>query len=324
MARRAGVEERIAAAEALRHAEPSPELTKRLRAGLADRSSLVVAATARAAREHRLPGLEPELLAALDRAYDDPPEEADPQCHAKLALLEALDALGHDDGEPFLRAARHIQLEPVWGGVQDSAPRVRMWAVNALARIGHLDLFRVVADLLADPSHEVRGAAARLAGELGGERAVLLLRLRLRVPDEEPENLGDYAAGLLAADGQRALPLITPLLDDRDPARAAGAALALGGSRLAEALAPLVGVLDRPLLDDEVRRAVVTAIALLRSEASAEALLHLLAEGRPEEARTAAENFHLYRDRSALVARAQESVRRNRKLAEVLAKALAG
>ena len=317
MARRAGVEERIAAAEALRHAEPSLELAKRLRSGLADRSSLVVAATAKAVRDHRPDGLESDLLAALDRSYGEPPQEVDPQCHAKLALLEALDALGHDDGEPFLRAARHIQLEPVWGPMQDSAPRVRMWAVNALARIGHIDLFRVVADLLADPSHEVRGAAARLAGELGGERAVLLLRLRLRLVDEEPENLGDYAAGLLAADG-------VPLLEDRDPSRAAGAALALGGSRLAEALAPLVAVLERPLLDDEVRRAVVTAIALLRSEAAADALLHLLAEGRPEEARTAAENFHLYRDRPALVERAQEAVRRNRKLAEVLAKALAG
>ena len=324
MARRAGVEERIAAAEALRHAPAAPELAKRVRTGLADRSSLVVAAVAKVARELRLQELEPELLAALDRAYGDPPEEADPQCHAKLALLEALDALGHDDGETFLRAVRHVQMEPVWGGRQDSAPRVRIWAVNALARIGHLDLFRAVADLLADPSHEVRGAAARLAGELGGERAVLLLRLRLQVVDEEPENLGDYAAGLLAADGLRALPLVVPLLGGRNPAHAAGAALALGGSRLAEALAPLLAALDRPLLDDEVRRTVVTAIALLRSEASAEALLHLLAEGRPEEARTAAENFHLYRDRPMLVARAQEAVRRDRRLADALAKALAG
>jgi HEAT repeat protein len=95
-------------------------------------------------------------------------------------------------------------------------------------------------------------------------------------------------------------------------------------SRSAEALAPLLAALDRPLLDDEVRRAVVTAIALLRSEASAGALLHLLAEGRPEEARTAAENFHLYRDRPALVAQAQQAVRRDRRLADVLAKALAG
>lgn len=306
MARRSPIEARLAALRGLGEGAPPADLEARVRRGLDDRSSLVVAAAAAVAGSRGLSALAADLEAALERCWREPCGESDPQCHAKLALIEALDRLDLGDDALLLRAARHVQSEPVWGGRQDSATRLRIRAAEVLARRGHPDLFRLLAELLADASHEVRGAAARLAGELGGERAALLLRLRLCAGDCEPENLGDYAAALLEADGVRALPLVLDVLGRRD-APIAAIALALGGSRLPEALDPLRERLAA-CRDPELRGALATAIALLRSEAAVDCLLELLGGPEPGLARAAAGALALYRDRPAILEQARARV----------------
>jgi HEAT repeat protein len=300
--RRSGVEARISAAEQLLRLPPDPAAT---RAAVSDRSSLVVAAAARAAAKHGLDGLMPELLAALDRHYCDP-VESDPQCHAKTALLAALAALGHLASATYLRAARHRQYEPVWGGREDSAARLRICAAEALTRNGSPELYRILAEHLADPSHEVRSAAARLTGEVGGERGALLLTLRLHLPDPEADLVGDYAAGLLAADGATAVPLVAALLGHADPVVAGGVALALGASRLPEAYAPLATALDGALRSQQ-RADLLAAIALLRCGEAAERLLQALADGG-EDAVAAAGHLRLYRDRPEVMQRARALV----------------
>ncbi|HAT09420.1 MAG TPA: hypothetical protein DCS97_02230 [Planctomycetes bacterium] len=296
---RRGVEARIKAAEQLLRLPPDLPAT---RAALADRSSLVVAAAARAAAKHGLDGLQTDLLAALDRHYCDPVEN-DPQCHAKSALVEALAALGHLAAATYLRAARHRQPEPVWGGREDSAARLRISAAEALSRNGSPDLYRILAEHLADPSPEVRSAAARLTGEVGGERGALLLTLRLHLPEPEADLVGDYAAGLLAADGAAAVPPVAALLDHADPVIVGGVALALGASRLPEAYAPLAAALDGVLRCAQ-RADLLAAIALLRCSEAAERLLQALADGG-EDAVAAAGHLRLYRDRPEVMQRAR-------------------
>ena len=302
MARAKRFESDLRAAEALRHA-PDPA---GIRAALSHRSGMIVAPAARAAAAHRIDGLEADMLAALDRLYRDPVEH-DPQCLGKLALVAALDELGCGEAAPFLRAARHVQLEPVWGGTQDSAPPLRIRAAQALVRLGHHGVYRLLGDLLVDPVGEVRGAAAQMLGAVGGERGALLLRLRLSVGDQDVDVLADYAAGLLACEGAEGVPLVVALLEHDDRAVVGGAALALGGSRLPEALEPLLAAL-RACPDRQLTRTLVDAIALQRSDASAEVLLGLVADGDREEAVAAAEGLRLYRDRPAIVERAQAAL----------------
>lgn len=303
MAKGRRIEAELHAAEALRHLPPGPEATTSIRAALAHSSGLVVAAAARAAALHRPGGIEADLQAALERMY----AAADPQCRGKLALVTALDELSCDDPTPYLRAARHVQLEPVYGGSQDSAPPLRIRAAQALMRLGHHGLYRLLGDLLADPVGEVRGAAAQLLGILGGERAALLLRLRVAVGDPDPDVLADHAAGLLACEGAEALPPVVALLGHDDRAAVGGVALALGGSRLAEALAPLLAGL-RGASDRRLGRTFIDAIALLRSDAAAEELLALLDHGSDHEALAAAKALRLYRDRAAIADRATAAV----------------
>jgi HEAT repeat protein len=306
MAKGKRFEAELHAAEALRHLPPGAEATAGIRAALGHPRGLVVAAGARAAAAHRLEGIGNELHAALGRLYIDPVER-DPQCRGKLALVNALDELGDGDPTAFLRAARHVQMEPVWGGSQDSAPPLRIRATQALLRLGHHGLYRLLGNLLADPVGEVRGAAAQMLGALGGERAALLLRLRLAVGDADADVLADDAAGLLACEGLDALPLVVAQLGHDDRAAVGGVALALGGSRLPEALAPLLAAL-RDCSDHQLCRTLIDAIALLRSDAAAEELLALLATGSNHEALAAAKALRLYRDRSRLAERAEAAV----------------
>ncbi len=302
MAKAKRFEAELRAAEALRQA-PDPV---GIADALAHRSGLIVAPAARAIGAHRLVGFEDRMLAALERLYLDPVEH-DPQCRGKLALVSALDELGSGEAGPFLRAARHVQLEPVWGGSQDSAPPLRIRAAQALVRLGHHGIYRLLGDLLVDPVGEVRGAAAQMLGAIGGERAALLLRLRLTVGDADTDVLADYAGGLLACEGPEGVPPVVMLLEHDDRAVAGGAALALGASRLSEALVPLRAALAT-VEDRQLCRTLIDAISLLRSEAAAEVLLDLVASGDGEEALAAAKGLRLYRDRHAIGQRAAGAI----------------
>ncbi len=301
MARRMNSTERFQAIAALVHQPATPELQAQVSAALDDSSNLVAAAAARVTKVHRLTNLLPHLLATCDRFYLDP-VKTDRRCQAKFDLIDALAELGHADGSTFVRAAQHRQPEPVYGGSEDTAGRLRVRAAEALVPLGHAETHRVLVDLLADPLGEVRSAAARLLGDLGDERSWLLLRLRFLAGDPRSENLGDYLAALMAADARRSLPLVVAQLDHRDPAVVEGAALALGESRLAEALPPLVQAFERPRTP-AARRILVTAIALLRNVESAAYLLHLVATADLESAEEALAGLHFHRDRPAVLAR---------------------
>src|SRR5262249_22696763 len=101
--------------------DPRSDLAQeRLRIAFRQGRALVVARAATLARQHRAVALVPELKEAFARFLRDP-VKSDPSCHAKLAALEALDALEDMDVTPFLTGARHVQKEAAWGPPVDTA-----------------------------------------------------------------------------------------------------------------------------------------------------------------------------------------------------------
>jgi hypothetical protein len=104
-------EEQLAVLEELRQG-PEEARAEALRRALEHRNNFIVAKAADLVRELRLADLEPDLLAAFGRFFDDP-VKTDPQCWAKNALSRALAALEDQDEAVFLRGMRHIQMEPV-------------------------------------------------------------------------------------------------------------------------------------------------------------------------------------------------------------------
>src|SRR6185312_2059495 len=98
------------------HAEALPELRK----ALADRVNLIVAKAAKVTAERQMRELVPDLLAAFDRMFVKP-LESDTQCWGKNAIAKALTELDYRESAPYLRGHRHIQMEGVWGSVEDTA-----------------------------------------------------------------------------------------------------------------------------------------------------------------------------------------------------------
>ena len=202
---------------------------------LRDRSNSVVARAATLAGEIAAKSLAADLLTACERMFRDP-VKSDPQCLAKIALVKALRDLDWEEPAIFFRGARHIQMEPVWGGQVDAAIDLRATSGHALtscagARIH--EVFLTLVDLLADPAPRVRAEAALAIGRFEHEQSELLLRLKIRTGDEAPEVMGACFDALLNAAPANSLPLLEPFLDDDELAFEAAAAL--GASRLNQA-----------------------------------------------------------------------------------------
>lgn len=272
---------------------PAESAVADLQRAIASKYAVVVARAAKLTAQHHLVRLAPELVAAFDRFLQNPVER-DPSCLAKANIAEALYRLECREAELFCKGIRHVQLEPVWGGRQDTAPKLRGTCALGLVRMNYMDVFIELADLLADPEIPARIAAARAIAYSGdSERGVPLLRLRVRVGDT-PAVLADCFAALLALSPQESLVLVADYLTAPAPELQEVAALALGESRLPVAFSLLQAWWERTS-EPVLRRSGLLAIAMLRSEPAVEFLLALLATGSESDLRGALPALELYR-----------------------------
>jgi HEAT repeat protein len=271
---RLSVEEKLAAIRRVREEPASPAHVAELRRALADKSSLVVAASASIVGERGNVELSADLEAAFDRFLVDPLKH-DKLCRAKLAAIQALDKLEHQRPEIFRKAARHVQLEPVWGGEVDTAAPLRSAALIALARTGGSEDLPLLVDSLADPEKEVRIAAASALPCFATEASGLLLRLKIRLGDGEPEVLSECFSGLLAIDARDNLPFVAEFIQAAEPARCEAAVMALGKSRLPEACGALTLAWTQAT-SIGLREQILLAIAMLRLPAAIDFLIEVL------------------------------------------------
>lgn len=307
MAARASLEDKLAALRELRGQTLTAEQKAELRKHIGDRSNLVVAAAAAIVGENSLVELSKDLEAAFDHFLVNPVKD-DKLCRAKTAIVQALDRMEHEDLGVFRKAAKHVQLEPVWKGAEDSAPPLRAAALIALARAQGTASLPLLVDALADPAKDVRIAAASALGAVGSESAGLVLRLKIRVGDQDPDVLSECLGGLLAVDPDENLLLVAEFLEPSDPATCEAAALALGRSRLHEALEPLQGCWPR-CLDADLRQQVLLAIAILRRPGVAEYLMELVASEAEPIATAAVSALRIYKGDRHLRERIEEVIR---------------
>ncbi len=285
MAPRESLDDKLAAIRVLRGQSLTPEQKSELRKRIGDRSNLVVAAAAAIVGENALVELANELEAAFDRFMANPLKD-DKLCRAKIAVVQALDKMEHPKPGIFLKASRHVQLEPVWGGTEDSAPPLRAAAIVALARVEGSNALPLLVDAIVDPAKDVRIAAALGLGVVGTESAGLVLRLKVRLGDKDPDVLSECLGALLMVDPRVNLPVVTEFLDPSDPAACEAAAMALGKSRLPEALDPLKECWHQSH-SDELSPHILLAIAILRRPAANDFLMELVAS-EPEPSAIAA------------------------------------
>ena len=301
-------EERLEELKQLRSC-PTEAVEPLLKEALQDKSNLVVAEAAKIIGELRRSVLLPDLLSAFSRLFDDP-VKSDPKCKGKTAIIKALAGLDYDESAPFRRAANHIQMEPVWGGQEDSAIHLRANAVLALVQCTDLtrpDILRHIIDALADSSDTVRIEAVRTLEQMKGDEATLLLRLKATCGDKRSAVTGQVFDSLLNLERDRAVDFVAQFLES-DAETRDEAALSLGASRLPGAVRQLTDAWKESG-SREFASVLLRALSSSRDEAALEFLLGLVREGLSRDAGAALEALALHADSPEIQARVEQAKR---------------
>ena len=291
-----------AALDALNALEPVAPRTDQLAVvlkALNDRHFLVVARAATLAGDRLLHALSGDLVYAYARFLKDPVKR-DPGCKAKQALARALVTLECQDLEFYRAGIRYRQLEPAWGRPTDTATDVRCSCAMGLAAAGPLRAVAELTGLLNDSEAVVRSGAARAISCGNPHEAEAVLRFKVQIGDAEPEVIGECFSALLIIESEHSLPFVAGYLRHEDEALREFAALALGESRLPQALTLLRGAWDDAVAS-ETRGALIRAAALHRSEAAFEWLLDIIATGASKHAQAAAAALAVYERNSRLI-----------------------
>lgn len=225
----------------LGEAPQTAETTLALRKALEDRSNLIVAQAAKVIHKLQLRALLPDLLTAFDRMLMDG-TATDPQCRAKIAIVNTLKALDYSESAVFLRGMKHVQWEPVWGGQEDSAAALRGTCALSLVQCSDLTREKILThlvDAFTDREDSVRADAARALEQVEGCESALLLRFKARIGDEKSRVIGQALESLLNLQGVHAIPFIVEFLESREGEICEEAALVLASSRLPQAFAAL-------------------------------------------------------------------------------------
>jgi HEAT repeat protein len=276
------VEQALDRLTALRNEEGGPPVLTELKAFLKNRSNLVAAKAAKIAGQSGATELVPDLVAAFHRFMANP-SKLDKGCAATIEIAGALHELDYLEPEVYLLGIHHIQMEGSFGPPVDVAAKLRGISAQALARTRYPAALDEIVSLLVDKWPEARIGAVRAMAVNGGSAGALVLKLKILMGEGEPDVLAECFSGLLAAAPYQSLPLIARFIDSEDLEVAEAALLALGSSRLPEALDLLKDKLERTATGP-LRRMALLAIAMIRSDAAVEFLLALLSDCTPTQA----------------------------------------
>jgi hypothetical protein len=265
------LKEALNAVQRLRSEGVSDEASATLGSVIKKREGVVVAKAAELASAWNVTELAQDLHDAFYRLSEDGLDN-DPQCWGKVAIVKALYELAWQDVKVFVDGCKTVQLEPVYGGKQDSATSVRTAAIQALVQLPLADtstVMTLLADLLADDSAKVRAEAARACVYCQPVLVAPLLRLKIRLGDAEPRVLGVCFDTLLVISSDRETvklvleyatpkPLAKRFTPSHDVLQAEALA-SLASSSLSEAIND-VTTLYETLTDTQLRRVLLTAL----------------------------------------------------------------
>ena len=168
---------------------------------LADKNNFYVGKAAKRAAQLNATSLIPNLLAPFDRFFEGG-AEVGPKCWAKLGIMDALFQFNCQEPASYLRAFDCVQMEPVWGGKEDTATPVRAMAALALidTNLDPTQLLRALVKGLHDADKQVPIETVRALVRLGRWEGELLMRQKVLTGDASPEVLGVLYSAILELD----------------------------------------------------------------------------------------------------------------------------
>jgi len=299
---RVSVDEKLEALESAARAAEDSALGELIGKALADRHHRVAAYGAKIAEQRLVYDAIPALLEAFAR-FLATPVKRDPNCLAKKAIVRALCALDCDDLDFWIETITYVQLEPVWGGTVDTAADLRCNAAMGLVASGYPRALIEVARLLCDAEASVRQGAVQAISYGNPGEAELLLRLKLHAGDEDPLVMNECFLALLTIAPDESVGFVSAWLESETDEFREAAALALGESRLPAAFDALVAAWNAVLVPERLRKVLLRAAALHRSDESLAWLLGLIEEAPAVIARETVETISIFGDRERLAAR---------------------
>lgn len=294
MARNDSLKNKLSRLEEIRSKPQSAETVEALQEALRSKSNHLAARAAEITSELGFSELEDDLVAAFERFLEDP-VKADPGCSAKTSIGECLYWLGSQREDVFLLAIQHVQLEPTYGGKQDTAAKLRAFGALGLVRSLYPGVMVHLADLLADPELDARIGAVRAIVSAGREASVPLLRFKALSGDEDPRLLQACFRGLLQLDPDSSLSFVSKFLEHDNEVVNETAALALGESHAEGAFEILRSWCEKVIHSPQAYIGL-TAIALLQSDQGIDYLLSVVAGERTALAREAVAVLKIYQD----------------------------
>ena len=283
---------KLARLRELRNESASPRRVEELRGALGDASNFVVAEAAEIAGEERIDELALDLAKAFDRFLENP-IKTDKLCRAKIAIVEALNKNEFGDEDFYLRGVKYVQMEPVWGGSVDAAIPIRVACAFGLVRIRHRGVMASLVDMLASAEKGERAGAAQALAYSGTEAAGLLLRLKVRLGDPEPEVISECFDGILELGGVAAIPFVAEFLSSPNEAIQEAALLALGSSRKLEAFDILKEFAEED--PGRLQSVALMALALLRQPRATDYLVEQISNESRAIATSALEALAVHR-----------------------------
>ncbi len=305
--KRLSTEDALVAIHAIRQAPEKYDLARDLAPFLRHKSNHVVAAAAATAERLEAGGLAPDLVEAFDRLMRDA-AKLDPGCKATIAIVQALVQLEDAAAKVYFTGIRHVQKEGSFGPPVDAAAPLRGFCARGLARMGHPDALLECVTLLADSEIPARTGAIRAIADSGRPDGVLLLRLKTLLGDREIEVIGECFSALLSLDPAGSVEFVAKFLNSGGDGIPEQAALALGESRQTAAFSVLRDVWERGGAR-ELRRTLLTAIALLRVDEALEFLLERLRSESGPVAADALAGLVFYARDEAVATRIEEIIR---------------
>lgn len=264
---------------ALRQAPSSPEFLDELRQAIGHSSVVVVARGAELAARYEKRELTDELVAAFKRFTGTPERDADKSLAARTAIVRGLVDLyaGGEAADVYLAAAKMGAGSRSGVMIADPAAELRATAAFGLVTISHPAALTVCTDLLADLAPMVRVAAARALTASGRDGAVLVMRLKLQLGDPEPEVLSECVTGVLQLMPAESIDVAIRMLRHDDEGVRAATVLAIGASRLPEAVQLMREAFDREK-ERAARKTIMIAAASTRSAAAVDWLVGLVSK----------------------------------------------
>ena len=248
--------------------------TQYLAKALKDKSNILLANVARIIAREDIKDLETELISSFERLKHNA-LKIDPSCAAKTAILEALISLDCQEHELYLTAIKYIQLEPVFGGKEDTAVKLRVLAAQGLIKSNYYGVVNELAALLADKEIQARAAAIWALSNCNSLAAVPLLRYKAMLGDNSSRVMSACFDSLLLLEPNDSLAFVADFLDNKSIMTAETAALSLGQARHEASLGYLKNSLEKAI-DKDFQKTIITAIAMLRNEPAIDYLFEII------------------------------------------------